>query len=379
MHEAITLPMVEGSKRLVYIDNLRWVMILGVIVVHAAVTYGPIGGWFYHDRSMADAGSDIVLTIIPTFMQAFFMGLLFLLAGYFVPGSFQRKGGKGYIRDRVYRLGLPALLFMLVIAPLTIIAFLPQGSDQAFLQNYLPDPANWDSGPLWFAIALLAFCAVYLLVREATSWKLPRLTLTQGLLVLMATVMIISTIAVRVFFPIGTDVWNMQLCFFPQYIVLFVFGILAYHNGWLASLDRSLIRPWVYLAVILSVVLWPALMALGGALDGDTSAYTGGLQWQAIGLVVWEQMFCMGAVLGLLYWFGRRFDRQGRWSKLLSDNAFSMYVFHTPVIVGLGVLLAASTLPVLFKFLVLVLVGSVIVLGLCHYLFRRVPYLKNIL
>jgi peptidoglycan/LPS O-acetylase OafA/YrhL len=371
--------MAESGNRLLYIDNLRWLTILSVIVVHSAVTYGPVGGWFYHDRAVVDGGSDILLIIIPTFMQAFFMGLLFLLAGYFVPGSFQRKGGDRFIRDRAFRLGLPALLFMLVIAPLTILAFLPVGTDPAFLSNYLVNPANWDSGPLWFAIALLAFCLAYLLVREATSWRVPRLALTQRLLVLLASIMILSTIAVRVFFPIGTDIWNMQLCFFPQYVVLFLFGVMAYHNNWLDVLDRRLVRPWVYLAVALSFTLWPALIALGGAIDGDTSKYAGGLEWQAIGLVVWEQLFCMGAVLGLLSWSKRRFNGQGRWSKLFSDNAFAMYVFQTPVLVGLGVLLAVSGLPVLLKFLALAILGLVITLGLSHFLFRRVPYLKEIL
>jgi hypothetical protein len=154
---------------------------------------------------------------------------------------------------------------------------------------------------------------------------------------------------------------------------------MAYHNKWLKEIQPRLVRPWVYLAVVLSLTLWPTLIALGGALDGDTSKYAGGMEWQAIGLAVWEQLFCMGAVLGLLSWSQKKFNGQGIWSKKFSDNAFAMFVFHTPVLVGLGVLFAASGLPVLIKFLALVVLGLVITLGLCHLLFRRVPYLKDIL
>jgi fucose 4-O-acetylase-like acetyltransferase len=52
--------------------------------------------------------------------RPFFMGLLFLIAGYFVPGAFERKGATRFLHDRVLRLGVPALFYMLVIQPLIV-------------------------------------------------------------------------------------------------------------------------------------------------------------------------------------------------------------------------------------------------------------------
>ena len=48
------------------------------------------------------------------------MGLLFLLAGYFTPGSLERKGYASFLSDRFLRLGLPLLAFGLILGPLTV-------------------------------------------------------------------------------------------------------------------------------------------------------------------------------------------------------------------------------------------------------------------
>jgi hypothetical protein len=48
------------------------------------------------------------------------MGFLSLLAGYFTPGSLERKGYARFLGDRFLRLGLPLLAFGLILGPLTV-------------------------------------------------------------------------------------------------------------------------------------------------------------------------------------------------------------------------------------------------------------------
>ena len=40
------------TDRLAFVDNVRWVMILLVLYMHAAVTYSPFGGWYYRERTV---------------------------------------------------------------------------------------------------------------------------------------------------------------------------------------------------------------------------------------------------------------------------------------------------------------------------------------
>ena len=119
------MPATESKlERLFYIDNIRWLMIFFVIVVHSAVIYGPVGQFFgFEDRSEELGPSEFILAFINILLQSFFMGILFLIAGYFVPNSLARKGRRRFIWDRFKRLGIPALIFMLFLA--TIASSLP--------------------------------------------------------------------------------------------------------------------------------------------------------------------------------------------------------------------------------------------------------------
>lgn len=152
--ETKTLAAPAGA-RLAYIDTIRWTVIAMVVLMHACVA------------------STLLFSLYQTFAQAFFMGLLFFLAGTLVPGAYGRKGFVRFLADRPVRLGVPSLVFMLVLDPLTNIireiatgvgfswtAFLPGYRDFVLSGRFLSA-----SGPLWFAVALLVFSIVYAVAR----------------------------------------------------------------------------------------------------------------------------------------------------------------------------------------------------------------------
>lgn len=68
------------------LDALRAVTTVLVVFHHAAITYGSDGDWFYREAMPSPAPSSLVLTFFCAFNQAWFIGLFFLLAGYFTPG-----------------------------------------------------------------------------------------------------------------------------------------------------------------------------------------------------------------------------------------------------------------------------------------------------
>jgi len=108
------------SSRDLYIDRLRSVMTVFVILHHTAITYGAPGGWYYNELRPSGSLSSLLLTLFVATNQAYFMGFFFLLAGYFTPGSLERKGYKRFLADRFLRLGLPLLGYILLLNPLTV-------------------------------------------------------------------------------------------------------------------------------------------------------------------------------------------------------------------------------------------------------------------
>jgi len=39
-------PVLQQASRMLFIDNIRWVIIMLVLSMHAAVTYSNQGGWY---------------------------------------------------------------------------------------------------------------------------------------------------------------------------------------------------------------------------------------------------------------------------------------------------------------------------------------------
>src|ERR1051325_7583530 len=85
-------PASSAQPRLEFIDNLRWVMIVLVVSMHAAVTYSHVGSWYFMEDPKPGPVVTAIFITYQSFLQAFFMGSPFLIAGYFVPAALDRKG-----------------------------------------------------------------------------------------------------------------------------------------------------------------------------------------------------------------------------------------------------------------------------------------------
>jgi glucans biosynthesis protein C len=116
---APTLQTASQGSRMLYIDDLRVLLISMVIVVHLAVTYGAVGSWYYYDPA-TNLLTAVILTFISGPGMATGMGIFFLIAGYFTPGTYDRKGSKSFLLDRLIRLGIPLLIYDLLFDPLVV-------------------------------------------------------------------------------------------------------------------------------------------------------------------------------------------------------------------------------------------------------------------
>ena len=75
-----TLVQVKPSTaiRLAFIDNIRILLVILVVLHHLAVTYGGEGSWYYYE-GRADTITAMVLTLFIVVNQASFMGFYFLM------------------------------------------------------------------------------------------------------------------------------------------------------------------------------------------------------------------------------------------------------------------------------------------------------------
>jgi len=224
-----------APARDLYIDRLRTILTVFVILHHTAITYGASGSWFYNELHVSGQLPSILLTLFVATNQAYFMGFFFLLAGYFTPGSLERKGYGQFIRDRFMRLGIPLLAFIFILGPLTV-AMVATHEGKAFWMVF---PYLWNhsiiiNGPLWFAQALLIFSLAYCVWRItfgsslAQSSRAPRPVPSYARWLLSATLVGAASLLIRQFVPAGKNIIGLQLGYFAPYIFLFAIGIAVW-------------------------------------------------------------------------------------------------------------------------------------------------------
>jgi glucans biosynthesis protein C len=382
------------KTRLLYIDNIRILLISMVVLVHLSATYGFAGDWDYHEVGEVSPLVFFLVVLLQAIGTAFAMGLFFLIAGYFSPRAYDSRGSKGFLLERFKRLGIPLVLFEIVLnPPIHYAVAVHEGEFQGSFWSYLPfyptDVGSFGDGPVWFLVALLIFSVCYALWRIVTG-ILPARSPKEGLrkatlpgngaIALFALTVGLITFVVRIWSPWGhyLEPWHLEPAHFPQYISMFVIGILAFRSGWSIESFQTQTKTWRWIA-LLFVLLVPVLAVAAGALTGSLDERgAGGLNWLSLAYSIWEGFMCIAMSITVLALFAQHFNRQGRLARTLSDNCFAVYVLHSIVIIPLALALSDIHINLGLKFLLV----TPVAMTLCYlvaYYFRKIPLVRSIL
>lgn len=381
MAHAVELPPAVAETprtRLFFLDRIKVALTILVVVHHAAVTYGHIPAWYYYEApTHASAG---LLDLLALLNQSFFMGFFFLISAFFVPASYDRKGAGAFLRDRLVRLGIPLVVFYFVIAPITSVA-----GALATKPDVFGNAPWWDiylntigAGPLWFAEALIAFAVGYVIWRKLAKKAVtpvvtePRPFSYRGLGLAILIISVVTTVW-RVFVPAGMYVPILgfpSANFLPQYVGLFVLGLLAYRRGWLTTPRRGM--GWVGLAAVLVGGVIDVALTITGANVGLTA--------MAFVAALAETVYCIGMCLALLSLFRHVSHREGAFGRFLSRHAFTVYIIHAPVLVGVSIALhmVVPTASELAKFALAAGIAVPLSFALA-YLVRSIPGARRVL
>lgn len=376
------------ASRLAGFDRLRTVLTVLVIAHHTAITYGGSGGWFYREVRDGGAPLSLAFTLFCSINQAFFMGLFFLLAGYFSPPALAAKGLRRFMVDRLLRLGLPLLVFGGFLGPMTVaLAGIAQGKPFHDHWRELTHAGVFVIGPLWFAWALLLFSAGWLawrglrnslpapagLVRVVAAP--PRPVPGDAAWLLSALAVGAVALAIRQWVPVGENRLGLQLGYFASYVFLFALGIASWQHRWLERIPPALARRWSRIA-LWTVPLLPLTAAATGALAGRAVDFSGGLGIAAVVYAFWEPVVAWGLIARLLVRFQR--DAPPPWWNRWNGAAYGAFVLHAPLITGLAVAIAGWPLPPALKFVIVLVAGTVLSFGLAAAL-RRLPGVRRVL
>ncbi|MFC1908252.1 acyltransferase family protein [Chloroflexota bacterium] len=385
----------ESSSRLLFIDNLRTSLIALVVLHHVAVVYGAVVTPFYYfEPPFTDPLAFLVLLVFALFNQAWFMGALFLLSGYFTPSSFDRKGLGYFLKDRLLRLGIPLIIFVFVLSPISWTGLWQVPATLTGITN----PLTWQAypklldigrmGPLWFVTMLLIFNFGYAVWRMLMRKRKSEAIIESSPPGYLSIVVFILTLAgvsylLRMVIPLGKDVLGFPtLAYLPQYLSLFVLGAVASQRNWFRTLPSSMGIVGLGTALVVGVLLFP--LAFSGHLFSleitpALTNFTGNGQWQSAVYVLWDSAFAVGMCLGALTLFRRFCNGQGKLGRFLSQHSYTVYIIHIPIVVFLtAFVLKGIELVPLLKFGIVAVIAVPVSFTIA-YIVRKIPLASRIL
>ncbi len=342
------------------IDAVRLFAMVLLIGYHAIAAFMPFGPDLGMVQPFATPPSDsFVLTslICMTFMNIWRIPVLFLVSGMAAAFSLRKRDVRGFVGERLFRLGLPLAFGSLAVFPLALLIWQMQG---AGAPEYLPGP-----GHLWFLTNILVY-AVLLAVgiwgagRFSLRW--PRWLDRPPVLVAGATFVLIAIVLATG--PADYGAWAVG----PHTLV---FGLVCFVIGYRIALTGPVFRDWsarlFWLFGLVGLVLFGLRLAYEGARFEGRDLYPRAL---FLGLTTIEAMCWMLTCLGV---FARWFSESSAALRYGSAAIFPVYILHYPV-QNLVAALIGDLLPShLARFGLLVLLELAICIVLYEILRRTGP------
>jgi hypothetical protein len=372
---------VASPTKINYIDNIRVLLTVLVILHHTCITYGAPGGWYFYDKSTNETAL-IFMTLFVAVNQSFFMGFFFFLSALFTESSYVKKGAAKFILDRLKRLGLPLLFYSFVFSPVLnfLVYRFGNGHEVSFMQ-YLKGYNDWvDPGVMWFVAALLIFTLLYVLYmqifpqQEKQRYALPG----NNKILLFALALGLISYIVRIFFPVGWVLHTLgfQFAHFTQYIALFIAGIVASRNQWLNAIDSTQGKRWRILALIF-IFSFPLLYTIKTITNSPLESFQGNGSVQSLLAAVWEQLTGISIIMALLATTKYKWNYTAPLLKNMSRVAYATYILHPLAVISVALMLKNFQIEPALKFLMAAPIVVVISFSLGSLAIRS-PGIKNI-
>ena len=374
-----------AQERLHALDAVRGFALLLGIVLHATLSFLPTPSrvWI-----IQDSHPSVTLGVLFFVIHVFRMTTFFLIAGFFAHMSFHRRGGWGFIKDRLQRIAVPLLvgwpiLFAAIVAITLWAAGFPNGGP-------LPGPPRWPPvlpafplTHLWFLYVLLELYVAVLVLRAGVVWLDPNGSIRAAIDGLIGLVMRSRLGPAILALPIG-----IALSMDPTWIGWFGvrtpdsslvtnlqawigFGT-AFGFGWLLhrqiDLIRILERRWLLNSVLaVGLIAASLFLAIAGGTPPLPIGYSviklAGAACYA--LAIWTTTF---AAIGVALRFLSGFSPVRRY---LADASYWLYLIHLPILMAAQVAVSNLDWPWGIKFVTILLVALPLMLTSYQLLVRH--------
>jgi fucose 4-O-acetylase-like acetyltransferase len=380
------------KEREYWIDYLRSLIILTVVIHHAALSYTTYAhfdkeAYILSTHPMVDVHRWIGFDGIVYFNDIFFMSLMFLISGLFVISSLKRKGARLFINERFRRLFVPFIFGVTLIALLAYYPSYIYSHDDRNIFKYITDFFSieyWPPGPAWFLWVLFIFNLLFVWIYPSINSFLERTgeyllsLINKPFLLVVGWFLLTWMLYVPMRLLFGSEGWaslgpfDFQTSRFFLYLGYFILGTIVgtipFEKGLLSD-QSPFMKNW-RLFIVLSLATFCLLLLIDTPLKrlvqaGSISGFSSSLVYCSV--FVASCIFSCAAYLTTAKALIRR--RMIFWD-IITTNSFTIYLIHYVFIIWGQYLLLNLALPAIIKFFIVALCAICFSLLISHYLHK---------
>lgn len=318
-----------------YLDNIRWITIILVVIFHIFFYYNNIGTEPMFAGAAAYNGKITFAGIFQYFVHPWFMLLLFVVAGMSAKYALQSRTNKEFLRGRVDKLLVPSTLGVLAfgwVGGYVIYLHTASANILAETPAFVKLIIIWSSGigALWFCHVLFLATLILILVRKIVSKFSGNKEKTGNRFPLWILFVLMYFILWG-----GSHILNMPLITAYRlgiYIPAFLFGYYVFSREDVIEKLKKNVLPLLVLAVAAGIYY--------------ISRSYGKNYTEVSVLSRWDLNLYAFLMVLLVLGAGARFlDWHNAFTDYMQRSSFGIYVFHIPVMLVINYLLVDKNLP----------------------------------
>lgn len=360
------------ENRKAWLDNIRWMTIVIVVVYHVFYYYNNIEIEPMFARlapNPAEEGAKATVTAVALFqyfVYPWFMMLLFVVSGIVANMVLQRKGMKEFLAERVNKLLVPSTLGILFIQwvggyliSLNFLTAEAKAGIPGFVLYFIYCASG--IGALWFC-QVLFLCSLLLALLKRIDKKDKLLALgskANFLVLVLLTVVVVGAAQL-----LNTKITTYRMCLYP---LAFLLGYYMFSN----ENVQLIVKKYAYLFLTIGIVANSAYIAK------DYGKYYANNEVQNDPIAVVAAWFMVLGILGIAQ---RVLDFSNPFTSYMNRAGWGIYIIHINVMLFTNTMLkpVAYSLPIGVIYLIELVAGLGVSVLLWEIL-RRVPVIRWLL
>lgn len=334
------------AKRNYGLDNLKMVLCLIVVAVHTMIPYTNINiAWYFSPELPNEYLEKHPLV---NFLEYCGMSIFFIISGYFVPTSYDKQGFKTFLWKKTKHLLIPAFAILAICIICT------------------PYPMYH----IWFLQMLFLFNLAYALFRLITGWRIKegqKMELSLPFLIGYFILICVTNLIVRqkfyvCHFTVLFNVFQIEPAKVTEYILTFLFGIIARRFNWFWPHSKKLVIE-ICIIVLITFIIKELRIT----------------EYNYIGSrlhTILESSFCLFGSLLIIWGFNKFLNMSNKLIAILSENSMTIFLIHMPILYYVQTYTKMWNIYFPLK-LWLIILFVIAVSFLISYLLRKNKFIRN--